>query len=47
MRDVVAPPELDAVAEGGDLVGVDVELAVAVAVDPQHLGDEGAVLLAR
>src|SRR5690606_40873273 len=43
---VVAPPQLDALAEVGHLVGVDVELAVAVPVDPEDLGHDGAVLLA-
>ena len=43
---VVAPPQLDAVAEVDDLVGIDVELAVAEVVDPQHLGHDRAVDLA-
>ena len=39
-------PQPHAIAERRDLVGVDVELRVAEPVDPQHLGDERAVLVA-
>ena len=37
-------PHGDSVAELVDLVGIDVELRVAEAVDPEHLGDDRVAL---